>query len=205
MGMALRIFFIAIALLGLLAAVQMGRIAFTQKQVFSAPPSYAIGPEDADLEVVEFIDYSCPFCQMAHPDILEAIKRDGKVRYYPKPLPSENERAMNAALFAYTAGHQGKFIEAHNFLISDFPNMTDSRLESFAKQLGLDMEQFEKDFQDEETHNQVMENGQVFLRYATERTPTFLIGRKMVYVPEGTMPKAEDFLRLFEEARERDK
>lgn len=202
--MALRVFYILLALVSVLVIAQIASVAFTRKQISSTPETYTVAAPEADLEVVEFIDYSCPFCQQVHPTITEAVKRDGHVRYLPKPLPTTNQRSTNAAVHAYAAGRQGKFIEMHNALIADFPNLTDEKLARLAIELGLDEAQLAKDLQDPEIQKQLQENATLFSRYKTKATPTFLIGKKMLYVPSGTMPTVDDFLRMFNEAREQD-
>jgi protein-disulfide isomerase len=202
----MRIFYILLALFSVLAVWQITRIVLTQKQMTAVPSGHAVeAAAEADLEVVEFIDYSCPFCQMIHPTITEAVMLDGKVRYIPKPLPTTNKRSTNAAIHAYAAGRQGKFIEMHNALIADFPNLTDEKLARLVLQLGLDQAQFAQDMRNPEIEKTLQDNATQFERFGTKATPTFVIGKKMLYVPSGAMPTADDFLRMFNEAREQDK
>jgi len=95
-----------------------------------APPTADIGPEnaavtegrsDAPVQVVEFADYQCPYCQRVNPDLNKLLDEyAGKVsivyRDFPLPMHPYAEKAAEAAR---CAGEQGKFWEYHNALFHD--------------------------------------------------------------------------------------
>ncbi len=63
------------------------------------------------------------------------------------PLPS-HEYARKAAIAALAAGKQGKFWEVHAKLFAHQNELSDSKVEAIAREIGLDMEQFNKDLKD---------------------------------------------------------
>src|SRR5271169_2021091 len=77
-----------------------------------------LGPEKAQVALVEFADYECPYCQKVAADLkkLQAELSD-KVAFTYKdfPLPM-HARAEKAAEAARCAGKQGKFWEFHDEL-----------------------------------------------------------------------------------------
>ena len=56
--------------------------------------------------------------------------------------------ARKAAIAALAAGKQGKFWEAHERLFASQNDLSDTKVEAIAKEMGLDMEQFNKDLKD---------------------------------------------------------
>ena len=47
------------------------------------------GPADAPVEIVEFSDFQCPFCQRAYPTVMQVLKTYGdQVRLRLPPLPA---------------------------------------------------------------------------------------------------------------------
>lgn len=199
--MALRVFYVFLALVAAYAAYNLYSLISLRHEIFDVPAAYTLGPQDADLKVVEFLDYSCPFCQQIHPTITEAVQKDGNVLYIPRPLPSANADSLNAAMIVYAAGKQGKFYPLHNAVLRDFQTFNNERLSSIAPEMGLDLERLQADISDESIKAAIAKNGEIYLRLGGKATPTFMIGEKIIYVPEGSMPTAEDFLRMFAEAR----
>jgi protein-disulfide isomerase len=74
------------------------------------------GPADAVVTIVEFSDFSCPFCSRVNPTLEEVFKNyDGKVKlaFRHKPLPIHPQApAIHVASMA--AQEQGKFWEFHD-------------------------------------------------------------------------------------------
>lgn len=169
-----------------------------QRSAAKAPESYGIFPADADLTVVEFMDYSCSYCQQAHPIITEAIQRDGRVRYIPRPI-TFNKDAFVAAMLVYQAGAQGHFMAAHNDMITNYKPVDEAALANFSEKFGLDQSKFtgaQADIQ-----NKLQHNIHLFRTLGVRGTPSFLIGPDILYMPDKTMPSVEDFLELFKQVR----
>ncbi|MDB2682874.1 thioredoxin domain-containing protein [Alphaproteobacteria bacterium] len=163
------------------------------------PAQYSYGPADADLSVVEFVKYTCPYCRDVHDTIMEAVERDGNVLYVPRVLPTVG---LKDAQMSYAAGKQGLFKLAHGALLKDPRIMEEDGLMSIADTLGFDQVQLEKDMQDDEIIDQINDNITLFHAVGAKATPTFVIGGDIIYTPEDRMPSVEDFLAMFEEARQ---
>src|SRR3546814_8484669 len=63
--------------------------------------SFAVGPADAKVSVVEFFDYRCGFCKRMMPDVMRLISDKPHVRVVLKEFPvlgPESVTASRAAL-----------------------------------------------------------------------------------------------------------
>jgi protein-disulfide isomerase len=142
------------------------------------------------IEVVEFSDFECPFCQKAQPMIQEMLaKYDGKVRLVWKdfPLPS-HPYAVSAAVAARCAQDQDKFWEYHDTLFANQQALAPRDLRRHAESVGLDLGAFDECLstgKHEETLAAVQDG---FESHLVEVTPTFLVNGRMV---QGAVPLYE--------------
>jgi protein-disulfide isomerase len=104
----------------------------------------ALGPEQAPITIVEFLDYQCPYCQRSEPTVQEVLaKYPGKIRLVQRDFPLDGHpRALPAARAAHCAGEQGKFWEFHRDVLLKPGDLSDEDLKKRAGELGLDKEAF---------------------------------------------------------------
>jgi protein-disulfide isomerase len=105
------------------------------------------GSEKAEVTIVKFEDFQCPYCKAVQPNFQEVLKRyDGKVRLVHKDLPLDqiHPQARQAAEAARCADDEGKFWEYHDKLYALSPNAAPEDLKLYAKDLGLNQEVFDK-------------------------------------------------------------
>lgn len=103
------------------------------------------GPEDAPVEIIEFSDFECPFCQRAYPTVNQVLDTYGdRVRlvYRHYPLPS-HPNARPAAEAALCAEAQDKFWEYHDRLFASSAKLSVPDLKQHAADLGLDTAAFD--------------------------------------------------------------
>jgi protein-disulfide isomerase len=117
------------------------------------------GDPKAPVVIVEWSDFQCPFCSKVIPIIEETMKDPevaGKVAFVFKQFPlSFHPQAMPAAKASLAAGRQGKFIEMHDKMFANQQQLSDANYEVWAKEIGLDVEKFKKDFADPAIEQQV--------------------------------------------------
>ena len=148
----------------------------------------------APVTIVEFSDFECPFCGQAHPMIQRVLRRfEGRVRliYKHYPLPA-HEHALPAAFAAVAAMRQGKFWEMHDMLFEHQDALGPSDLVGYARQLGLDVAQFNRDMESEETHALVQLNRAQGQEAGVRGTPSIYVnGRKF----EEPLESLEEYIR----------
>jgi protein-disulfide isomerase len=102
------------------------------------------GSASAPIELVEFSDFQCPFCQRANPTVDQVLKTYGDrihfvYRHYPLP---NHPNARPAAEAAACANEQGKFWNYHDRLFASASQLSDADLKNHAAALGLDTAAF---------------------------------------------------------------
>lgn len=104
----------------------------------------AIGEGGAKVTVIEFSDYQCPFCKRVRPTIWRIIDEyKGDVRYVFMDFPLSFHRdAKKAHEAARCAGEQGKYYEYNRKLFDNQAKLKVDDLKKYAKQLNLNMDQF---------------------------------------------------------------
>jgi protein-disulfide isomerase len=204
--MIFRIFITIIALFCVYIAYDSAVIAWGKFSAHKVENGAVQAPADADISVVEFLDYSCVHCQDFHPVLMRALERDGKIRYIVKPvLPSgasdEEQTGMQAAELAYAAGRQGKFIEAHNILIENFRTIDEDYVRNLAEQLGLDADQLLADMRDPDIRKTLERNRKNLARIKGRFVPSLLVNNKVLLEVTERMPSNDELLGLFNRAR----
>mgnify|MGYP001180140724 FL=1 len=105
----------------------------------------AFGSRNATVEIVEFSDFQCPFCQRLNVT-LEQLKADygDDVRLVFKDYPLPNHaQAFKAAEAGNCAHEQGKFWELHDVMFSSQSELEVADLKRHAGELGLDQASFD--------------------------------------------------------------
>jgi len=91
------------------------------------------------------------------------------------PLSEIHPHAFRAASAAEAAGKQGKFWEMHDLIFENQERLDNQDLLSYAKNLKLDIAQFNKDIESEEIIKKVKNDFMSGVRSGVNGTPTFYI------------------------------
>ncbi|WP_159732311.1 thioredoxin domain-containing protein [Sphingobacterium sp. 18053] len=155
---------------------------------------HAQGNLDADLVIVEYGDYQCPYCGAAYPVLKKLLKKfSGEVKFVFRnfPLSEMHEYALPAAIAAEAAFLQDKFWEMHDAIYENQRKLDDQYLFKIAEKIGLDMEKFKSDIQKEELVNKIDADLQGGVISGVNGTPSFYVNGKKF---NGA---AEDLFELF--------
>ncbi len=106
-----------------------------------------LGDENAPISIIVFSDFQCPHCRAVHPLLKQVLAQNkGKVKIVFKHFPLQgHDLAKPAALATIAAQNQGKFWAMHDAVFAAQGKIKQHDLEKMAVEIGLDMEQFQKD------------------------------------------------------------
>jgi protein-disulfide isomerase len=140
------------------------------------------GNPDAKLAIVEFSDFECPFCRRAEPtlDQIEATYGD-RVRIVFKHLPIPgHRRAPDAHAAAEAAHRQGRFWEMHDRIFADPQAMNPETYLGYAREIGLDLEQFRRDLEDPALKQRIAADSAEAAKLGVTGTPSFFVNGRFI-------------------------
>ena len=140
------------------------------------------GAKDAKVTLIEFSDFQCPYSKRAQPlikKLLKAYPDDLQHVYKNFPLRFHKE-AMPAAKACLAAGLQGKFWDMEEMIFENPKDLQDKDLKKYAKKIGLDPQQFEKDFNSGKVDKLVQEDMAEAKKAQVTGTPTLFLNGKRV-------------------------
>lgn len=149
------------------------------------------GNPNADVVIVKFSDFECPFCAVAAGHMKDFVKeRDQQVLYVYKhfPLNSIHPEAEPAAKASWAAAQQDQFWLYHNGLFAHQDRLGDALYEELAEQMGLEMERFNRDRNSTAAQIAVDTDFALAEQLQLRGTPSFLMGGLLI--PPGVPPQS---------------
>ncbi len=150
------------------------------------------GNPDAKVVLIEYGDFACPGCGSASSTVTEVKQRyqDQMAFVYRHfPLTTIHPNALAAATVAEAAAKQGKFWQMHDLLFANGSQNTWEDLgaetrtqvfEDYARQIGLNIDQFKQDLTSEEVADKVNRDRALGRKVGVDSTPTFYLnGQKL--------------------------
>ncbi len=152
------------------------------KAVVGVEGAYSIGPKDAEVTVVEFTDFQCPYCQRFHATAFGEFKKNyvdtGKVRFVSRDLPLDSHpNALQAAQAGRCAGEQGQFWPMRDRMQSNPDKLDIENLVAFAKDFHLDQAQFRACVEGGKYKEAIKNDVLAARKIGASGTPSFVIGR----------------------------
>ena len=146
------------------------------------PPT--LGSPNASVTIVEFGDYQCPTCggwyRSQEAQLIKNLVRTDKAKLVWRDFDFFGPDSVSASEAAYAAGEQGKFWQFHDLLFQSqqTPNSgwaSKQNMETIARQLGLNMTQFDQSFKSGKYDSLVNSNHSLGVQAGVSETPTFFL------------------------------
>ena len=148
-----------------------------------------LGNEDADITVVEFADYRCPFCHKFHEETFDKVVTNflntGKAKYLFKDLVvndrGEYKGSMQAAVASHCAAEQGKYWEYSKEVFKNFKPEPQQwinldSLITFANNIQIqDIDKFKSCVESNKYQSQIQESGTLAKQLGITGTPSFVV------------------------------
>lgn len=156
------------------------------------------GNPKGDVTLVEFFDYNCGYCKKAHPERVDAVKADGKVRVVYKEFPILAPSSEEAAKAALAAARQGKYEAMHNALMANSGRLDSAAIDAAAKAAGVDVAKMRKDMGEPSITKEIEDNKALAAALGIRGTPGFVVGDTVI---PGAIEK-DQFTLIFATARD---
>lgn len=169
---------------GLYREAQPKRITVDIK---SAP---VLGARDAEVSIVEFMDYQCPYCKQFQAQTFQSLKRayidTGKVRFYVVDFPLDiHPQALVAAESAHCATEQGKFWPMHDRMQLENAILGNDKIVELGRESGLDVSSLRRCVESAKYKEEIQKAVRDATGYGVHATPTFVVGKTIENRVEG--------------------
>ncbi|MDO8571633.1 MAG: DsbA family protein [bacterium] len=151
--------------------------------------SFSVGPTDAKVVVVEFIDFQCPFCREAHTTLKQLMQQyqGASVRFVIRhfPIIPIHPYALASANASLCARDQGKFLTLHDLFYERQEYINEAAIYSFATDAQLDLSQFNACLAKKKYQSMIVKDISDAESLGVQGTPTWFVnGEKF----EGAIP-----------------
>jgi protein-disulfide isomerase len=140
----------------------------------------SLGASDANVVIIDFSDFECPYCRRFAQSTLPDINRDyianGKIKlvFWNVPLPI-HAAALGAAVAGQCAREQGRFWQMHDALFAINSEPDDEQISLIAHRLGLDLPRLERCANDQR-RSELLAEAAAANALGVTSTPSFLVG-----------------------------
>jgi protein-disulfide isomerase len=167
------------------------------RQNVAAANGASKGPAAAPIEIIEFSDFQCPYCQRANPAVEQVLSTYGdRIHFVYRHFPLPNHpNARPAAEASQCAAEQGKFWPYHDRLFANPSRLGAADLKQHAVELGLDSSRFNACVDTRKYKAQVDADTQAGQEAGVNGTPAFFVNGRML---SGAQP-FEAFKRIIDD------
>lgn len=150
---------------------------------------YIKGSDSAPVEITEYADYQCPFCQtfatLQMPTIEERLVETGRLRWRYRDFPlQQHPFARLAAHSAACADEQGKYWSQHDRIYagqSQWASASDAAgiFRRYAGETGLDLGRYDACMSSGKYAGRIQASYEEGVRAGVTSTPTLLVGGRL--------------------------
>ena len=168
---------------------QVTATAAAQPDRLIRPYSPTLGPADAPVTIVEFLDPECEACAALHPIVKQVMREfDGRVRLVVRYMPFHGNSAYAASLLEATRAHgsywgmlETFFLRQHEWASHGAPRP--ELLLDYAVLGGLDQATWKAEAANPEFQQRIRQDFEDGKALGVTRTPTFFVnGRPLAQI-----------------------
>jgi len=158
-------------------AAEKMRIDPVRRAIETAYPGAWAGNPNADVTVVVFSDYNCPYCRITSPEIDRLLAADPKLRVVWREMPVLGAGSEAAAAASLAAAKQGKYYSFHRALFAGgHPDA--AAITAAAKAAGITPVSLAAASKAPDVQAEIQTNLALGRQLGIEGTPFFVIGNR---------------------------
>jgi len=181
---------VVILVIGIFAVISTNNITTNNIQsprlsIDTTKGSPVLGSESAQITIVEFGDYQCPFCQKWNQDTKPLVEKNyiatGKAKLFYVDFPIIGPDSIKAHAGSYCADEQGLYWQYHDFVYQNQGHENSgwanaNNLKNLVLGInGLDADSFSKCLDSGKYEDRVKENKNIASKSGAKSTPSFIV------------------------------
>jgi protein-disulfide isomerase len=144
--------------------------------VLANPPSNIQGT----VTIVEFFDYTCPYCKAAEPRLMRLVDKDKRIKLVMKEFPILTKASAIASRAALASVKQGKYRAFHLALMHREGVLDEAGIFETARAVGLDGARLRRDMTAPEVSDEIIANFNLARGIRVFQTPAYIVGGHFV-------------------------
>ena len=142
-------------------------------------PTVIANPQ-GNVTIVEFFDYTCPYCRAAEPRLMRLVDGDKRVKLVLKEFPILTKQSFVAARMALAAAKQGKYRPFHLAMMRREGLWGEAEIMETAKAVGLDVARARRDMMAPDVTDEIIANFNLARGIRVFQTPAYIVGGHLV-------------------------
>lgn len=165
------------------AKLEMARqtLAARHHDVYDDPDMPSAGAAGADVTIVEFFDYRCPYCKSSAPAIEHLLQTDPGVRVIWRDLPILGDESVYLSHLALAAGACGRYREFHAAVFAALSGHAKrDEIDRVVQSAGFDPAQLEAESHTPAIEATIQRNLDLAKAIGVNGTPAWVIGDQLI-------------------------
>ena len=156
------------------------RVAARLDALANNPASPVLANPKGDITIVEFFDYTCPYCKAAEPRLMRLVDGDKRVKLVSKEFPILTRQSMVATRMALAAAKQGKYRAFHLAMMRREGLWNENDVLETAKSVGMDVNRARRDMFAPDVTDEIINNYNLARGIRVFQTPAYIVGNHLV-------------------------
>ncbi|HEX4637656.1 MAG TPA: DsbA family protein [Rhizomicrobium sp.] len=156
------------------------RVAAHLDALADNPGSPVMANPQGDITIVEFFDYTCPYCKAAEPRLMRLVDGDKRVKLVMKEFPILTPVSLPASRMALAAAKQGKYRAFHLAMMRREGQWNEADILETAKAVGVDVNRARREMYAPDITDEIIANFNLARAVRVFQTPAYIVGGHLV-------------------------
>lgn len=138
------------------------------------------GARDGDVVLVEFFDYSCPYCARSAADVRRLLAEDKRLKVVFRDFPVLGPASEQAALASLAAARAGRYVAFYDAMFTTPGRPGDAKIRAAAAAAGLDAAALASAARDPALIAEAERNFRLAQSLNINGTPAYVVGDQLL-------------------------
>jgi len=156
------------------------RVAARLEALENNPGSPVLANPQGFITIIEFFDYTCPYCKAAEPRLMRLVDKDKRIKLVMKEFPILTKASAIASRAALASVKQGKYRAFHIALMRREGVLDEAGIFETARTVGLDVGRLRRDMAAPEVSDEIIANFNLARGIRVFQTPAYIVAGHLV-------------------------